>query len=162
MRGFIAIKGDRIAAVGGEGEEAYRGPSTRVIELGDRTVLPRLYRRPIAFSRATRWVSSAWDLGAFDRADDVFESVRESPPRIPPPPRPFLGHGLSLDLLAGEAGSGLGASFLARPAVLFAKGGETCWMNAAAKTALPFFTRKLLPGSLLEGSSATCSPTAPS
>jgi len=39
----LAIRGERIAAVGSRGEiEAYRGPATRVVDAGGRTVIPGL------------------------------------------------------------------------------------------------------------------------
>lgn len=82
----LAIKGERIVAVGSQnGIEAYRGPSTRVIDAARRTVIPGLNDAHTHFIRGglTYTNEVRWD-GVPSLAEGM-RRVREQARRTPPP-----------------------------------------------------------------------------
>jgi predicted amidohydrolase YtcJ len=82
----IAIRGDRIIAVGSQSEiEAYRGNATRVIDAGGRTVIPGLNDAHTHFIRGglTYTNEVRWD-GVPSLAEGM-RRVREQARRTPPP-----------------------------------------------------------------------------
>src|ERR1700741_5177306 len=82
----IAIRGERIAAVGKPGElEKYRGPNTRVIDAGRRIVIPGLNDGHTHFIRGglTYTNEVRWD-GVPSLAEGM-RRVREQARRTPPP-----------------------------------------------------------------------------
>jgi hypothetical protein len=82
----IAVRGERILAVGNPGElEKYRGPSTRVIDAGRRIVVPGLIDGHTHFIRGglTYTNEVRWD-GVPSLAEGL-RRVREQAKRTPPP-----------------------------------------------------------------------------
>src|SRR5258706_9205623 len=78
----LAIRGDRFAAVGDEGSiAALRGPGTRVIEAGGRTLIPGLKHSHIHVIRGGAKFSLAPALGGRSPPPPPL-----SKPRQPPPP----------------------------------------------------------------------------
>ncbi|HEX9437305.1 MAG TPA: amidohydrolase [Candidatus Limnocylindria bacterium] len=79
----VATRGDRIVAVGSERDmNALIGPSTRVIEIGDRLVLPGFIDAHTHFGNAAAW---SFKIGLYDARDKdaVLAKVREAAGRVP-------------------------------------------------------------------------------
>jgi predicted amidohydrolase YtcJ len=78
----VATTGDRIVAVGSERDmHALIGPATRVIEIGDRLVLPGFIDAHTHFGNAAAW---SFKIGLYDARDTgaVLAKVREACARI--------------------------------------------------------------------------------
>ena len=79
----LAIEGERIVAVGREGDVmALRGPETQVVDLRDRLLLPGFVDAHTHFGNAAAWVSK---VGVYDAHDEraVLEKAAEAAARVP-------------------------------------------------------------------------------
>lgn len=79
----VATRGDRIVAVGSERDmNGLIGPSTRVIEIGDRLVLPGFIDAHTHFGNAAAWL---FKIGLHDAREprDVLEKVAAHAARVP-------------------------------------------------------------------------------
>jgi predicted amidohydrolase YtcJ len=142
-RGFVAIAGERILAAGSDGESAYAGPRTRIVDLGDRTVCPGFTDVHCFFGGYAMGLVGA-DLGGARSADEAIDLARrEAASR--PEGACVLGHGLSPALAADARLSALDEALPTRAVVLFAAGGETCWMSAAARSRYGFSPERCYP-----------------
>lgn len=130
----VAVAGGRIAYVGGDAEAlALRGPRTRLIEAGGRTLIPGL----IDSHYHLLWGSLKLDDMRFDSTEtyaELTESVRAF--AAAHPARPWLvGYGLGYGTLPGQAPltrQHLDAIVADRPLVLVALDLHTAWANTMA------------------------------
>lgn len=79
----VATRGDRIVAVGSERDmNGLIGPSTRVIEIGDRLVLPGFIDAHTHFGNAAAWL---FKVGLYDAREprEVLEKVAAHAARVP-------------------------------------------------------------------------------
>lgn len=84
VRQALAVRGDRISAVGSTAEiRALAGPATRVIDLGGRTVIPGLIdshmhaiRAAVSFSTEVNWIGARSLAQALDR---IRQAARAKP-----------------------------------------------------------------------------------
>lgn len=129
FEGFVAVSNGKILAVGtGSGEE-YHGTNTKIYALGDRLVCPGFADVHCFFTGYLLGRSGA-DLSAAKTQQQVLEMAaacqselkngqtilcREIDPAIPAADK------AAMDATFGDV-----------PAILFVKGGESCWMNSAA------------------------------
>ena len=135
--GYVAVSGGRIAAVGkGECPAGLKGASTRVYELGDRTVSPGFTDVHCFFTGYSVGFVGA-DCSAAKSCVDLVAIAREQAKRTRDG-HPILGHGWDPETIRPEGTALLDEAFGDRPVVLFAEGRETCWMNAAAQKAYRF------------------------
>jgi predicted amidohydrolase YtcJ len=136
ISGFVALAGEKILALGGGMGTSYIGPETLILELGDRTVCPGFSDVHCFFSGyAMRFVGV--DASGANTVDEVIDLARRHAQGLSPG-RTILGHGLREEILQAADGLALDKAFLTQPIVLFAQGGEGCWMNAAARSKYQF------------------------
>ena len=139
--GFVATEGNAIVAVGPREEAApYVERATRVIDAGDRTVLPGLCDNHTFF---TGWAleSLGADLTGITSVDEALAALAEDA-RGRGEAEPAFGHGWEGTLLSANEikawEAALDEAFPERPVVAFTAGRETCWMNRAAREAYGF------------------------
>ena len=129
--GYLAVADGRILSVGrGACPAELCGPSTRVYDLGERTVSPGFSDVHCFFAGYSVGFVGA-DLSAAGSCKALVELARAQTARTAPD-RPVLGHGWNAETIHPQGTAALDEAFGDRPAVLFAAGCETCWMNQAA------------------------------
>lgn len=135
--GYVAIAEGKITAVGkGECPAEYKGASTKVYDLGDRTVSPGFSDVHCFFTGYSVGFVGA-DLAAAKSCKDLVALAKEQEKRTRDG-HPVLGHGWNAETIHPEGTALLDEAFGDRPVVLFAEGRETCWMNQAAQKAYQF------------------------
>lgn len=133
--GYVALKGDRILAVGhGSPKSELLGPGTEICNLGDRTLCPGFTDVHCFFAGYSVGFVGA-DLQECTSEAELLDRVQAYAAPLPPE-KPILCHGWEPSVI--PASDSLEALFGDRPVVLFATGCETCWMNAAARKAYHF------------------------
>ena len=128
--GFVAIADGKILQVGREVPAELAGPQTAVYELGDRTVSPGFSDVHCFFTGYSIGFVGADLSGCTTEAELVAEALRYA--ATIPAEAPVLCHGWNAETVAVSSTAPLDEAFGDRPAILFAAGCETCWMNRAA------------------------------
>jgi len=132
----IAIRGDRIVAVGKAGEaEKFRGPLTRVIDAGGRLVLPGMEDSHVHFvsgGRTLGWL----DLSETRTVPEVQERIRAWSRTHPKEPW-VRGFGWVYTTFPGGLPDRriLDAAVPDRPALMSCADGHTFWVNSRALAA---------------------------
>jgi len=135
--GYVAVSGGRIAAVGkGTCPDEYKGPSTKVYDLGKRTVSPGFSDVHCFFTGYSVGFVGA-DLSSAKSCEDLVAMAKEQEKKTAPG-HPVLGHGWDPQQIHPEGTALLDQAFGDKPVVLFAEGRETCWMNSAAQKLYQF------------------------
>ena len=130
--GFVATEGNRIAKVGRRSEAAsYVNGATRVIDAGDRTVMPGMTDNHTFF---TGWalLHLGCDLSGAHDAETGVSRLRAYAETLPKG-SPVFGHGWNAVDFGPDSEDLLDAAFPDVPVVAFTKDRDTCWMNAAAR-----------------------------
>ena len=130
--GFVATEGNRIVAVGPrDGTERYIRDATRVVDAGDRTVIPGMTDDHTFF---TGWVllSLRVDLSGVRSPAEGVEALRAGVSEGGPD-SPMFGHAVPERLVSPEGEAVLDEAFPDRPVVAFTADRGTCWMNGAAR-----------------------------
>lgn len=129
--GHVAVAEGRLLAVGeGPCPAALIGGGTQVLELGRRTVCPGFSDVHCFFTGYAVGLAGV-DLSAAQSCEEAVGLAKAHASLIPAD-RPVLGHGWDSAKLSPQGTQALDDAFGDRPAVLFAQGCETCWMNRAA------------------------------
>lgn len=135
--GYIAVADGTILCVGqGEADAALIGPDTTVYELGDRTVSPGFSDVHCFFTGYSVGFVGA-DLSGCTTEAELVEAAKAYAATIAPE-KSVLCHGWNSEAVAVNGTAALDEAFGDRPAILFATGCETCWMNQAALTKYQF------------------------
>ncbi|OPJ54561.1 amidohydrolase [Clostridium oryzae] len=131
ISGFVAISGEKIIAVGKpENAHIYEGTDTKIIELGDKVVCPGFVDVHCFFTGYVLGFAGA-DLSSAKSPEEILALTKNYANKLPAN-KPILGHGWNSEVIDVKDNSSLNLEFSKRPVILFAKGGETCWMNATA------------------------------
>lgn len=133
--GFVAVAKDKILAVGEGDGVNYAGPSTRIYRLGDRLICPG-FSDVHCFFTGYLLTQAGADLSEAKTADQVLTAAKTDP-SARTAGGTYLAHAVRADLPAPDQQT-MEATFGSAPAVLFAEGGESCWMNEAARKAYGF------------------------
>lgn len=146
VNGFVAIAGDRILAVEPSQDfSGYTNERTKVLDLGDRVVCPGFVDVHCFFTGYVLGFAGA-DLSAAQSPEEVIAAVTEyQAAKGIDSERTLLGHGWSCDVIKDPDPLLLNNSFGERPVILFAEGGETCWMNTAAEKKYQFTPKTCYP-----------------
>ncbi|MCD7906294.1 MAG: amidohydrolase family protein [Clostridium sp.] len=133
--GFVAVSGSRILAAGpGDGAE-YAGEGTQVHELGDRLICPGFAAVHWFFTGYLLTIAGA-DLGGCNTQEEVLAAAKGYQNTLAPGATVLARNvKAGFDGLTEEA---LNQEFGDTPAILFMEGGETCYMNSAAKETYGF------------------------
>ncbi|ADK67739.1 Amidohydrolase 3 [Olsenella uli DSM 7084] len=132
LDGFVATEGNRIVAVGPRGDaRPYVDAATRVIDAGERTVLPGMTDNHTFFA-GWALLSLGCDLS---HAHDVRVAIEALLAFAQPlgEGEPVFGHGWNAGDFGPDAASILDEAFPDRPVVAFTADRGTCWMNTAAR-----------------------------
>ena len=136
IRGFVAVRGNRIEAVGTEEEAApYLAAADEIRDMGDRTVMPGLIDVHTFYTGwALRRLGA--DLSGVADAAEAADALRAWKAEHPACPAAF-GHDLPAQLAEGDANAqtahALDEVLGSVPAVCFTPGAETCVLDAAAR-----------------------------
>lgn len=139
FNGFVAIAGDRIIAVEpSEDFGRYTSEHTKVLDLGDKVVCPGFVDVHCFFTGYVLGFVGA-DLSTAQSPEEIINAAREylSANSIDKE-RALLGHGWNCKVIKDPDPLLLDNTFGERPVILFAEGGETCFMNTAAKQKYQF------------------------
>lgn len=135
FEGFVAVRGNRIEAVGSAGEaDSFLAQADEVIDCGDRTVMPGLVDVHTFY---TGWAlrSLGADLSEASDVDEVVALLRLWKDAHLDCAAAF-GHDLPASLAEGaeneKTAAALDDAFGDVPVVCFTPGAETCVLNAAA------------------------------
>jgi predicted amidohydrolase YtcJ len=129
----VAVRGGRIVYVGpSTGEKAYRGSSTRVVDLAGKMLLPGFHDahiHPVTGGMAL----SQCDLNGLKTRQEVFEAIRAYA-AAHPKEKWILGRGWDLPLFpnANPTRQELDALVSDRPARLASADGHSSWVNSKA------------------------------
>ena len=129
----VAVRGGKIAYVGTDaGAAAFRGPATRVVDLGGRMVLPAFHDSHV------HPVTGGVELGLCDvngskTREELFEKIRRYAAAHPKSPW-IVGGGWDLPLFPGAnpTAAQLDALVPDRPAAISAADGHSTWVNSRA------------------------------
>lgn len=131
FRGYVAVDGNKIVAVGeGDGAE-FVGPHTKVLELGKSLVAPGLVDAHCFFNGWLLQHAGA-DLSGATSAEEAFDLLRAHPVS-----GMLIGHDLP-ESLVGIDEEKVDAAFGDVPAVLVGVGAEAMAMNTAAERRFGF------------------------
>ncbi len=128
----VAIRGDRILAVGGDELKELRGPDTEWIDLGGRCVTPGLVDAHVHFQHLSISLQNVNFDGATTR-DEVLRRIADFAGRKPD--GWIQGWGWSQEVWPGHAfpsAAELDAVAPDRPAYLLHKSGHAAWVNSVA------------------------------
>ncbi len=133
INGFVAIAGDRILAVEPSQDFGrYTNEHTKIIDLKDKTVCPGFVDVHCFFTGYVLGFVGA-DLSAAKSPEEIITAVRDfSAAKGIDQEGVLLGHGWNCEVIKDPNPLLLDKTFGERPVILFAEGGESCWMNAAA------------------------------
>lgn len=144
--GFVAISKDRIIAVGKPEEaEFYMSSNTKVFELGSKVVCPGFVDVHCFFTGYVLGFVGV-DLNNLGSTNEVIEKVKGHS-LLNLSSTTVLGHGFDSEKLGIPSASLLDKEFGVKPVILFAKGGETCWMNTSAEQKYCFTSNTCYPES---------------
>lgn len=130
--GYVAIEGRHIAAVGPRSQSGrYEAKADRVVDVGDRVVMPGMTDNHTFF---TGWALTriGADLAGSADLDEDLARMRRQADRLPAD-EVVLGHAWDGSHASPEAEERLTRAFPNRPAVAFTADRDTCWMNARAR-----------------------------
>ena len=143
-KGFVAIKKNKILEVGKpETVDAYIGEGTKIFELEDRLICPGFVDVHCFFTGYVLGFVGV-DLSSANTESEVLHLAREyglsirNKTNIYGEEKAILGHGWDSEKIKNPSVVEMDLEFKDRPVVLFAKGGETCWMNTAAQQKYDF------------------------
>lgn len=129
--GYVAVADGKILRVGrGAADESLIGPQTTVYELGSRTVSPGFSDVHCFFTGYSIGFVGA-DLAGCTTEAELVEAAKAYAATLPPE-QSVLCHGWDAEHVKVSGTAALDEAFADRPAILFAAGCETCWMNQAA------------------------------
>lgn len=139
INGFVAISGDRILAVEASRDFGrYKGEHTKVLYLKDKTVCPGFVDVHCFFTGYVLGFVGV-DLSASQSPEEIIAAVRDYQSKAGNDrERTLLGHGWNSEAIKDPDPMLLNQEFGVRPVILFAEGGETCWMNEAAEKKYQF------------------------
>jgi len=130
--GFVAIKGEKILAVGEEKEISYYADEdTKVVDLGDKVVCPGFVDVHCFFTGYVLGFVGK-DLSNLSSLEEVLNVVKDYSKTLTEG-SPILAHGLDQSKMDISVSTYFDTEFEETPVILFAKGGETCLMNKAAR-----------------------------
>ncbi|WP_198145538.1 amidohydrolase [Olegusella massiliensis] len=129
--GFVAVEGNQIIAVGEGNGSQHCGPSTKVLELGDKLITPGLVDVHCFFNGWLLQHAGA-DLSQVTSLDEAIELVKAQPR-----PNLFIGHDLPMSLAVSQEKK-MDDAFGDVPAVLVSEGAEAMVMNTAAEKIFGF------------------------
>ena len=133
--GFVAIKGNKIAAVGDDDGNEYIGEDTRVFDLGNQVICPGFVDAHCFFTGHLLTLAGT-DLHTCTTEQEVLEKISSLQSTLKPG-QPLLARGLKADFTALTTEE-LDRAFPTLPVILFHEGGESCYMNTAAKDTYQF------------------------
>lgn len=139
INGFVAIAGDQILAVEQSQDFGrYTNEHTKVLYLEDKVVCPGFVDVHCFFTGYVLGFVGA-DLSSAQSAEEIISAVRgySSAKKIGKE-RALLGHGWNCEVIKDPDPLLLNNAFGEKPVILFAEGGETCWMNTAAEEKYQF------------------------
>lgn len=129
--GYVAVRGGRILSVGeGPCPEELISEQTICRHLGNRTAAPGFTDVHCFFTGYAAGFAGV-NLTDMKSCEEIVECVKEYA-QTTDSQKILLGHGWDAELIHPTGTSLLDEAFGSRPAVLFANGCETCWMNQAA------------------------------
>lgn len=133
--GYVAVAGNKILAVGeGDGSQ-WAGASTSEYKLGDKLICPG-FSDVHCFFTGYLLTQAGADLSAAHTADEVVSAAKLAK-EAHTTGGTILARGVRADIPALNE-SEMDAAFGDVPAILFVDGGESCWMNAAARKTYGF------------------------
>lgn len=128
LTGYVAVRENLILSMGsGDGSE-YITEATKVYELGDKVICPGFSDVHCFFTGYVLGFVGA-DLSTASSPEEIISLVKQS---AEAGKDLILGHSLDSIKIDIKDSSRLDEAFGNRPVILFAEGGETCWMNQAA------------------------------
>lgn len=129
--GFVAVQGNRIAAVGPRAQAQSWTQNARVIDLGDKVVTPGFTDVHTFFSG---WVlqSLGVDFTGVRSDREGVEKIRQYR-KTRPEGAPVFGHCWEPDNFSVTCEGLLDEAFPQTPVVIFTFGRDNCWMNRAAR-----------------------------
>ncbi|MEG1010358.1 MAG: amidohydrolase family protein [Ruthenibacterium sp.] len=129
--GYVVIEDGKLTKIGeGALPSSLLCSTTKVYNLGERMVCPGFSDVHCFFTGYSIGLVGA-DLSGAKSCDDLISCAARYAETLPAE-KPVLGHGWDAELLHPDGTAALDQAFGARPVILFAAGGETCWMNRAA------------------------------
>lgn len=130
--GYVAVADGRILAVGaGPCPESLVTSETELIDLGNKTVSAGYTDVHCFFTGYTMGFVGV-DLSKVASCEEILATVKAYAETLSAG-KPVLGHGWNSKVLHPAGPHALDEAFGSRPVILFAAGGETCWMNTAAQ-----------------------------
>lgn len=133
--GFVAISGNQILAAGPSDGTAYTGENTEIYDLGDRLICPGFVDVHCFFTGYLLTITGA-DLHRCNTSEEVLAAAKDYQKTLSPGASVLARNvKAGLDGLTEEI---LDQTFGSTPVILFMEGGETCYMNQAAKEAYSF------------------------
>lgn len=135
--GFVAIKGNVIEAVGPRAAaDAYVAHADRIIEVGERTVMPGMTDVHTFFS-GWALLSLGCDLSRASNDEEGLSTFLQYA-QGQHEESPLFGHGWKNELFSSDAEKKLTSCFPSRPVVAFTADRGTCWMNECARERYKF------------------------
>lgn len=147
--GYVAVADGRILAVGaGPCPESLVTSETELIDLCNKTVSAGYTDVHCFFTGYTMGFVGV-DLSKVASCEEILAAVKAYAETLSAG-KPVLGHGWNSKVLHPAGPHALDEAFGSRPVILFAAGGETCWMNTAAQKAYHFTPETCWPESYAE------------
>lgn len=141
IEGFVAIQGNRIAAVGDRANAAcWVRDAERVIELGNRTVTPGFVDCHTFFT-GYLLLSLGVDFSGITSDEDGIDAIHNYH-RHHPEQNYVFGHGWEAEGFTTGDDNLLDREFPDMPVVIFTSGRDNCWMNAKARNMFGFTPEK--------------------
>lgn len=133
--GFVAVKGNQIIAVGPGDSAPYCGEQTVVYDLHGQTICPGFADTHCFFTGYLLTIAGT-DMHDCMTEEEVLQKAAQYQKTLKPGST-LLARGLKPDF-QGLTQKKLDEAFGNVPVILFHDGGESCYMNTAAKTAYDF------------------------
>lgn len=133
--GFVAVADNLILATGEGNGSGFIGSATHVYDLGDKLICPG-FSDVHCFFTGYLLTHSGFDLSPARTAEEVIAAAQKKATT-----HSFNGtimaRGVRADIPAPDL-SAMDTAFENTPAILFVEGGESCWMNSAARRKYDF------------------------
>ncbi|QAA33443.1 amidohydrolase [Clostridium manihotivorum] len=131
-KGFVAITGEKILAVGTNDDlQKYIGQDTRIFELGNRVICPGFVDVHCFFTGYVLNYAGI-DLSQINSLEELMKVLAEQD-SVVSDNSPILGRNLNSNKLNYLQSNSLDRLSTTKPVILFEEGGESCYMNTAAK-----------------------------